>query len=98
MPSGCGARFPPRTGTCRPRDARRSTPPLGPRSNRGLAGSPAVYDRVTGLADELTQAPSDAQTESLLIDIARHVRSLPEAERRARLYELVMWLGLVDPA
>jgi hypothetical protein len=66
--------------------------------NRGLAGSPAVYDRVTGLADELTQAPSDAQTESLLIDIARHVRSLPEAERRARLYELVMWLGLVDPA
>jgi hypothetical protein len=26
------------------------------------------------------------------------VRSLPEAERRARLYELVMWLGLVDPA
>jgi hypothetical protein len=66
--------------------------------NRGLAGSPTVYDRVTGLADELTQAPSDAQTESLLIDIARHVRSLPEAERRARLYELVMWLGLVDPA
>jgi hypothetical protein len=48
--------------------------------------------------DELTEAPSDAQTESLLIDIAGHLRSLPETERSARMYELVMWLGLVDPA
>ena len=64
--------------------------------DRGLAASPAVYDQVT--VDELTEAPSDAQTESLLIDIAGHLRSLPETERSARMYELVMWLGLVDPA
>ena len=65
---------------------------------RRLAGSPAVYDQVTELVDELTEATSDTQIETRLMDIDRHLRSLPEAERRARMYELVMWLGLVDPA
>jgi hypothetical protein len=66
--------------------------------NLGPAGSPAIYDQLTELVDELTEAPSDAQIEPRLIDIARYLRSFPEAERRARMYELVMWLGLVDPA
>ena len=65
---------------------------------RGLATSPGVYDQATELVDALTEATSDAQIQTRLIDIDRHLRSLPEPERRARMYELVMWLGLVNPA
>lgn len=71
--------------------------PARDRLIRGSAGSLAVHDRVTELVDELIEAPSDAQIETRLMDIDRDLRALPKAERRARMYELVMWLGLVDP-
>jgi hypothetical protein len=65
---------------------------------RGSPGSKPVHNQVRELVDELTQATSDEQLETWLIAVDHHLRCLPEAERRARMYELVMWLGLIDPA
>ena len=61
------------------------------------AGPPATDDPVTEPVDEPTDATGDGQLETRLIDLDRHLASLPEVERRARMHELVMWLGLVDP-
>lgn len=60
----------------------------------GSAG-PGAYDLMTERVDELTKATNDAQIETGLTDINHLLASLPEG--RARMYALVMWLGLVDP-
>jgi hypothetical protein len=63
--------------------------PSGPHLADGL---------VTEVVDELTNVRSDEQLESWVFTVDRLLRFLPEAERKATMYELVMWLGLVDPS
>ena len=83
---------------CAAEDRANAEGPAGDSLVRESAGSPTAYAQARELVDERTDATSDAQFETRLLDIDRLLGSLPEVERRARMYELVMWLGLVDPA
>ena len=63
-----------------------------------LVGGSSGPQLVDELVEEFTEVCNDEQLETWLLTIDHHLRSLPEAERKARMYDLVMWLGLVDPS
>jgi hypothetical protein len=63
-----------------------------------LACGPSGAQPVDELVEEFIKVTNDEQLETWLLTIDHHLRALPEAERKARMYHLVMWLGLLDPS
>ena len=59
---------------------------------------PQLADEVIHkLVDELSEITSDVQLEDWLLTMSQHLAELPEVERKARMYDVVMLLGLLDP-
>jgi hypothetical protein len=57
---------------------------------------PADED-IHALIDGLSGVTSDVHLEDWLLCLNQHLAELPEAERKARMYDVVMLLGLLDP-
>jgi hypothetical protein len=59
---------------------------------------PLLADEVIHeLVDGLSKVSSDGQLEDWLLSLNQHLAELPEVERKARMYDVVMLLGLLDP-